>query len=199
MVTLIAWIATILFFLIVIVIILSVIQFNKIKNLKSVICSLQEVVDVPKEKDHSFIDLTLIERKILTGTNKDLTIYAQKLYWANDTKSISNNFDKVALLDKKVVAYGLIRVSALEDNYDLSKFLPPVVTILTALLAAYSQFFQKVIFKDMVILQFGFPLIIIFGCFFYISKLIGDTRSQRGATIFFKSLLQYAKEQQKKI
>lgn len=193
--TIVAIIATILFFLIIAGIVVFFIQRRKLKILEKKIESLVEVVDISKGKDVN-IDLKSLKRKILTGSNNDLTKYAQLLYSANNSDEISGKFDKLVLLDKQVIEYGLIRISALEDNYDLSKYFPPLVVILITVLTAYNTFFQEVFFKDNNLLNFGFPLIIILGIYFYLTTQIGESRSKREAIIYLKSLLEYAREQQ---
>lgn len=188
-----SWLATIIVFLIFFVVMTFIIQFIKLRKLKKRVKQLEGLTEIPKEKDIR-IDLKLIERIILTSTNEDMTIYAQNLYLANDTKNVSEHFDQTVLLDKKVVDYGLMRLSSLEDNYDLSKFFPSLVVILTAFLTTYNIFFQEIFFKDYILLRFGFPLIVILGVYFYLTKQIGDYRKKRASIIFFKGILLYAKE-----
>jgi len=195
--TLIAWIIIILIFSIIIAGILFIGQFRKLKSLKLKLEALEEIVEVPKEKEVG-IDLKLVERKILSSKDSDLTKYAQKLYSGKDVKSISNNFEKLAMLDKNIIEYGLIRTSALEDSYDLSKFFPPLVAFIIALLTSYSIFFQKVFFKGSPFIHYAFPVVLSVGIFLYLSFHVGDTRGKRSSIIYFKSLLLYAKEQQKK-
>lgn len=194
--TLVIWIIIIFFFFVISVGAFFIFQYKQIKDLKLKINSLVEVVEVPKEKEIR-IDIELVERKILSGTDSDLTKYAQKLYGANDMKSISNNFEKLALLDKKTLEYGLIRVSALEESSDLSKVLPPLVVFLLAVLTSYSSFFQEIFLKSYPILQVVFPTVITIGSFLYIATIIGDSRREKISIIYLKGLLQYAKEMQK--
>ncbi|QGM30509.1 hypothetical protein GI482_09030 [Bacillus sp. N3536] len=193
---LISWILVILILLILFVIALSLIQFRKIKNLKLKINSLEEAVDIPKEK-YIDIDLKLFEKKILSGTDSELTKYAQQIYIEKDSMPIKTKFEKLIMLDKKVIDYALIRLDVLEDFYDLSKFLPPLVVFLLAALATYNGFFQELFFKSIPLLHFGFPLVVIIGSFLYIAIHVGETRWKKSSIIFIKCLLNYAKEQKK--
>lgn len=182
--------------LVIIAVILFIQQNRKLKNLKLKLSVLEEIVEVPKEKEID-IDLKLVKRKILTATDSELTNYAQKLYWRKDTKLISNNFDKFVMLDKDVIEYGLVRANVLEDSYDLSKFFAPIVTLLLAFIASYSLFFQEVFLKGIPFIHYVFPVLLSVGCFIYLSFHVGNTRGKRSSIIFLKGLLLYAKEQQK--
>lgn len=195
--TLVAWISIILFFLIIAGIFIFFIQRRKLKILAKKIESIEEVVDIQNNKNIIEIELNLIKRKILTGSNEELSKYTQRLYFYSHYPSISGNFDKLEELDIKTIEYGIIRMQALEDNFDLSKFLAPTIAILLAALSAYSDFFQKVFLKDSYVWQFVFNLVVIVGSFIYVSIIIGETRGKRLSAIYFKSILQYAKEQKK--
>lgn len=85
----------------------------------------------------------------------------------------------------------------LEEFYDLSKFLAPLVVFLLAALTTYNGFFQEVYLKSIPILNFGFPLVVIIGSFLYIAIHIGEARWKKSSIFFKKGLLNYAKEQQK--
>jgi len=191
----ITWIIITLIFLVIIIGILFRRLYKELKSLKSRLGALEEIVDVPREEIG--IDLKIIERKILTSKDSELTEYAQKLYSGKNVKSISNNYNKLAMLDKNIIEYGLIRASALEDSYDLSKFFPPLVAFIIALLTSYAVFFKNVISSPF--LHNSLPIILSIGIFAYLSLHVGDTRGKRLSIIYFKGLLLYAKEHGKNL
>lgn len=135
-----------------------------------------------------------IEIQIYTKSNKELLKFLHDNYnftGLKKLKSFKSNIDQLKVMERDLLEHGISRMKALEDIFDLSKFLGPTIVLILAVLTTYNSFFES-------ILPFGkllFSLIVLVGVFLYISYQVGVIKGDRAVVIYFRSQLEFALEE----
>ena len=150
-------------------------------------------------KDEGFeginhLSLKIIEDKLLSSSNKDLTKYIYSLY---NSEKFSLNLEIIDLMDKKLIEFGIIRMNIIEENKDLSKFFTPFVALMLAYVTAYNTLIKDVIFVDQPGLASLSGLLLIGIVAIVLTRLAENTRKHKEAAIYFRGLLEYAIKEKK--
>jgi hypothetical protein len=82
--------------------------------------------------------------RIILYTDDKLIKYIDEEYGQNNSNSVHKfrcNMNTLKKLDKDIIILGISRMKKIEDYNDYSKFAPVLVTLLIALIGAYSGLF----------------------------------------------------------
>lgn len=136
-----------------------------------------------------------LEERIYSDSNRVLLEYLKREYrylGGEKLQSTKNKIDLLSKLDKPTLEYGIIRMKTIIDTYDISKLLAPIITMIIAIVSAYSSVLTIVEKKTEFSLFINiFPLALLLVFYLYISKKVGETNSSRAEATYFMNLLEY--------
>ncbi|MCM3179737.1 hypothetical protein [Cytobacillus horneckiae] len=134
------------------------------------------------------VDKNSLEHNILNSNNNTLAKFMKELYFSG---AIKNQFEELAMIDKNVLEYGIIRMKVLEEKHDLSKFFAPTVVLMIAYVTTYSAFINAFL-KELPTLAVTVDVVIISMLVIFLIRVSESNRRYRETAVYFICLFEKA-------
>jgi hypothetical protein len=142
------------------------------------------------------MDLKTLNKYILKTSQKDLLEFIRSEFLASDENSVvklRNNYQILSQLPNDILIIGIARMKKIEEDNDISKYIPVITAFLLIILLDYSEFFGG-------LLSFLFDKILIkiflyVGFFCYLGYIFSVAKLNKSKALYFRDLLESVKKQ----
>lgn len=139
-----------------------------------------------------------LTKRIYTDNTKELNKLIEIEFNFHQPKEIKNHINLLSYLEESTLEYGIVRLKAIKEEVDMSKYIAPIVTIIFAVITIYQDFLNVTFKEKYLIPNTIMTLIAIVAASCGITYLIGKNKFNKSSFGYFKNLLELALEKKRK-
>lgn len=166
-------------------------QNKQLRNIQAELVSAKDYLSIKTETEGiENYNIEKFKHYINNSSNATLNKYIVEFYNTNNFDMSKMHENIIKGLDDKTLEYGIIRMSVLEANSDISKTFAGMVALCVFFVTAYNSFSEAILGKS-VIFHAGLSLCLSCFVFFSIVKAVADQKINHSPVAFFKGLFEY--------